>query len=288
MGQVLIDEQLIFDEDRFILFRVGGLDDEPLRLGAIASRCFSLILRSKDAVVRKRDLMAGAWGSYGLEVTDNSLAQVVRQLRLALEKLQPDRDFIQTVPRIGYRLTDGVRIEELSSEPPNALVACEKVLLNEALVQVELRKTCCKGLDVQPPSMSGGQILEAESLGGRLPRALSASLHERGLIALLVWGLLAFLLGVIGLVPTNDSLRLDFSAPSTIGGIQVYSSTSDMNPQTGSALQTLILRSQKIAMLLGISSDKVHVYLLPARRGADQIFCDGDLQSPQSRCIGVQ
>jgi DNA-binding winged helix-turn-helix (wHTH) protein len=288
MGQVLIDEQLIFDEDRFLLFRVGALDEAPLRLGAIASRCFSVMLKSKDDVVRKRELMAGAWGSYGLEVTDNSLAQVVRQLRLALEKLQPDRDFIQTVPRIGYRLIDGVRVEELSCEPLSALLTCEGALDNEAFVQVGQRKACGNDIAVQVPSMSEVKVLSAEKLGVRLSRALSMSSHRRGWLALLAWGLLAFLSGAIGLIPSGDSIQLDFAAASPIGGVQVYRSTSDLNPQPASSFQSLIPRSQKIAVLLGISFDKLHLYLLPAGEGADQIFCDGELQSPQSRCIGVQ
>ena len=288
MGQVLIDEQLIFDEDRFLLFRVGALDEEPLRLGAIASRCFSVMLKSKDEVVRKRELMAGAWGSYGLEVTDNSLAQVVRQLRLALEKLQPDRDFIQTVPRIGYRLTDGVRVEELSSEPLSTLITCEGALVSETFVQVGQREACGNDRAVQVPSMSGVKVLSSERLGVRLPRALSMSSHGRGWLALLAWGLLAFMLGAIGLIPGSGSAQLDFAAPSTISGVQVYRSTSDLNPQTTSSFQSLIPRSQKIAVLLGISFDRLHLYLLPASGGVGQIFCDGELQSPQSRCIGVQ
>ncbi|WP_460164043.1 winged helix-turn-helix domain-containing protein [Pseudomonas sp. S2_F03] len=163
MGQLLIDEHLVFDENNFLLFRVDAANEEPLRLGAIASRCLAMLLRSGGSVVRKRELMAGAWGQYGLEVTDNSLAQVVRQLRLALEKLQPDREFIQTLPRIGYKLADGVTVEELTAHPKPALPSCTMVTGNEA--------PCPLSLPYRP------SLMQREKLANRLRS--SQSLPQR-------------------------------------------------------------------------------------------------------------
>lgn len=281
MGQVLIDEKLVFDEDNFLLFRVDYADEEPLRLGAIASRCLALLLRSSGVVVRKRELMDEAWGQYGLEVTDNSLAQVIRQLRLALEKLQPDHEFIQTLPRIGYKLSDSVRVQELP--------AVAKKAPAPALTDNELPIP-----DAAPLSTvadSSGECVEplANVVATTSPTRLSMPPIRWGLgLALPLWGILAFLLGKFWLAPAPEVSPPIFAAPVTMNEVQVYPPAQDPQLMTSSYLQPMILRSRKLAVLEGLSLENLHLYLLPGRRGGDQILCDGELKAPGSRCIGVQ
>jgi hypothetical protein len=50
----------------------------------------------------------------------------------------------------------------------------------------------------------------------------------------------------------------------------------------------MVQDSRKLAGLLGLSAQNIHLYLLPSRQGADQILCDGELETASSRCIGVQ
>jgi DNA-binding winged helix-turn-helix (wHTH) protein len=286
MGQLLIDEHLVFDENNFLLFRADA-DEEPLRIGAIASRCLAMLLRSDGAVVRKRELMAGAWGQYGLEVTDNSLAQVVRQLRLALEKLQPDREFIQTLPRIGYKLADGVRVEELSAVAKTAPAQSEVVAGDEVPV---------------PAAPPDSTMADAEDELDKPPLPASARPDSRPLpvlpitsqkrwglwLALPLWGVLAFLSGKTWLAPSPEAAPPAFAAPVTVDEVRVHLSAQDVQPPATSHLQLMVQDSRKLAGLLGLSAQNIHLYLLPSRQGADQILCDGELETASSRCIGVQ
>lgn len=287
MGLVLIDEQLVFDEDNFLLFRADCADEEPLRVGAIASRCLAMLLRSGGTVVRKRELMEGAWGQFGLEVTDNSLAQVVRQLRLALEKLQPDREFIQTLPRIGYKLADSVRVEEVSSVSKAVPVAGEAIIESERPILAPVMPDT-ESQGAEPPSIMA-MPAAMESACDSLPVSPVTSPVRWGLwVALLLWGALAFLLGRIGLPASPEVIPPTFATPVTISEVQVHLSARDIQPMAPSFLQPLVLRSRKLAELEGLSLDNLHLYLLPARRGADQILCEGELEKVGSRCIGVQ
>ncbi|HEF4760927.1 TPA: winged helix-turn-helix domain-containing protein [Pseudomonas putida] len=287
MGQVLIDGQLVFDEDNFLLFRLDTPDAEPLRLGAIASRCLAILLRSGGTVVRKRELMAWAWGQYDLEVTDNSLAQVIRQLRLALEKLQPDREFIQTLPRIGYKITDSVRIEELPAIAKVSSITSASVAGSEGPIPASPPPRVDIGSDDgQSPSIA--QVLDETATGpSPMPPVLSA--RRWGLwLALPLWGSLAFLLGKFWMPPTSDVSIPMFASPLTMNDVQVHPLLADPQPQVPSLLQPKVVKSQKLAALLGMTSDDLHLYLLPGRRGADQILCEGELEALGSRCIGVQ
>jgi DNA-binding winged helix-turn-helix (wHTH) protein len=279
MGQLLIDEHLVFDENNFLLFRVDAIDEEPLRLGAIASRCLAMLLRSGGAVVRKRELMAGAWGQYGLEVTDNSLAQVVRQLRLALEKLQPDREFIQTLPRIGYKLADGVTVEELSAVAHTAPAPAAPPAPTMADAEDE---------PDEPPALTATPA-SAQPHSPPPPERPITPARRWGLwLALPVWGVLAFLCGKIWLTPSPEVAPPAFAAPVTMEDVRVHLSTQEVQTPTTSHLQLMVRNSRALAGHLGIPVQNMHLYLLPSRRGADQILCDGELETASSRCIGVQ
>jgi DNA-binding winged helix-turn-helix (wHTH) protein len=286
MGLVLIDKQLVFDEDNFLLFRLDASGEEPLRVGAIASRCLAMLLRSGGSVVRKRDLMSGAWGQYGLEVTDNSLAQVVRQLRLALEKLQPDREFIQTLPRIGYKLSDGVRVEEWPGQPIANADAVDRALpidappLSDPVDQAEEEIA----FPSMPPTHDAADTDPAPS-----PVRPVRSQRRWGLwLALPVWGALAFLLGNLGWGLSVDAPPPEFTAPVTVEDVHVHRSTQDVQILPAPHLQRMVEHSRKLAELLDLSAQNIHLYLLPSRRGADQILCDGELENADSRCIGVK
>ncbi|PWK39638.1 transcriptional regulator [Pseudomonas sp. OV226] len=291
MGQLLIDEHLVFDENNFLLFRVDAANEEPLRLGAIASRCLAMLLRSGGSVVRKRELMAGAWGQYGLEVTDNSLAQVVRQLRLALEKLQPDREFIQTLPRIGYKLADGVTVEELTAHPKPALPSCTMVTGNEAPLPLEPAVSAIadtEGEAGEPPSIKPIPA-STDPAPGPIPTSAIATPRRWHLwLALPVWGACAFVLGRIWLAPPLEVEPPAFAAPVTMDDVLVHLPTQDVQPPVAPHLQLMVENSRKLAGILGLSTQNMHLYLLPSRRGADQILCDGALETASSRCIGVQ
>jgi len=70
--------------------------------------------------------------------------------------------------------------------------------------------------------------------------------------------------------------------------VHVHLSAQDVHPPATSHLQLMVQNSRELAGHLGIPAQNMHLYLLPSRRGADQILCDGELETVSSRCIGVQ
>jgi hypothetical protein len=70
--------------------------------------------------------------------------------------------------------------------------------------------------------------------------------------------------------------------------VRVHLSTQEVQTPTTSHLQLMVRNSRALAGHLGIPVQNMHLYLLPSRRGADQILCDGELDTASSRCIGVQ
>jgi DNA-binding winged helix-turn-helix (wHTH) protein/tetratricopeptide (TPR) repeat protein len=78
------------------------LDGAPLPL---AWRCFDalmLLVDAQGAVVNREVLFQKLWP--GIEVEETSLTKVMSQLRRVLAEGDPTTEYIETVPRIGYRL----------------------------------------------------------------------------------------------------------------------------------------------------------------------------------------
>ncbi len=70
----------------------------PLRPQSLA--VLSILAENTGDAVSKNDLIASAWGS--VHVTDDSLIQCIADIRRAIS--DDDHVFVQTVPRVGYRL----------------------------------------------------------------------------------------------------------------------------------------------------------------------------------------
>ena len=96
-----------FDEASWTL-RVAGqavaLEGKPLEV------LHELLLRAGE-VVTKDEILDAVWP--GVTVVEGSLATAVSKLRKALGTREDNA--IETVPRIGYRLTATVRIESIDS-----------------------------------------------------------------------------------------------------------------------------------------------------------------------------
>lgn len=286
MALLLIDEQLIFDEDSFLLYRTDAPGDTPLRLGAIASRCLALLLRSSGTVVRKRDLMAAAWGQYGLEVTDNSLAQVVRQLRLALEKLQPEREFIQTLPRIGYKLLEGVRIVELSATGTAALIVKPPQVGSDLPDYATSTDTQDEALEPAEVPPSGVPVEPAERLTPSAASNPAPPWRWWLWLALPLWGGLAFGLGTVWQRPEQAAVP-QFLPPVTVQGLRIYLPVSGLASVSQPRLQAISQRIQQLTGLVEIAQESAHLYLLPTRHGGQAILCQDELEATNSRCVGV-
>ena len=88
----------VFDPARGNLHRDGA----TTALGQKASALLSALLRSEGAAVSKSDLMDAAWP--GTVVEEGNLTVQIAALRKALGQDSEGRDWIVTVPRVGYRL----------------------------------------------------------------------------------------------------------------------------------------------------------------------------------------
>jgi TolB-like protein len=86
------------DPDRGALLREG----RPVPLGQRAAAVLAALLAAQGRTVSKADLLAQAWP--GTIVEEGNLTVQIATLRRALGPMPDGRDWIVTVPRVGYRL----------------------------------------------------------------------------------------------------------------------------------------------------------------------------------------
>ena len=258
MSTYVINDLIHFDSEAFTLYRADA-PTEPLRIGAIASRCLGLLLQADGEIVGKRELMAGAWGAFGLEVTENSLAQVVRQLRVALDKLQPGHELILTVPRIGYRINE--RVQLLDAAPSVAPV----------------EPTPAPTLPVQPaPAPAQPSHAPRHSdWPGRL--ALAA-------VALACWALLFKLPGLLYPIPLSER-PFEEADMQSLDDITLH-----LENMPAAALrpdnQQLAVRARQLGQALEL--DDLHLYRFAGQERSLNLLCSGELRPGDSHCLGLQ
>jgi DNA-binding winged helix-turn-helix (wHTH) protein len=100
---------------------------------ALSDRYLSVLLHlaaHAGSVVSKDDLVKAGWGDTA--VGDNSLEQAISALRRALGTSADDREYVETVPRQGYRLTAPVTraIPQATAADIDALLAPHRALLD--------------------------------------------------------------------------------------------------------------------------------------------------------------
>lgn len=107
-------------------YRVGNLLFHPalriiehpsgdrLRLRPKENDVFVMLCQSYPGIVPRGDIEREIWGS-GVIVTDNSMNQVIKELRKSLN--DRENNLIQTVPRMGYVLNVAPAIEEDITPP---------------------------------------------------------------------------------------------------------------------------------------------------------------------------
>ena len=111
MARYLIAGVMLFDDE---LYEVSGAGDvvQSVMLGAAASRCFSTLLEAQGSIVTKKELLHAGWERYGQQVSANSVNQSIAQIRRCLSSVG-HCDYVVTVPRIGYKVSDALSIEKL-------------------------------------------------------------------------------------------------------------------------------------------------------------------------------
>src|SRR5687768_12335166 len=120
----------------FGCFELDGRTRQLRRNGervALSDRYFSVLLHlaaHAGTVVSKDDLVKAGWGDTA--VGDNSLEQAISALRRTLGTSADDREYVETVPRQGYRLTVPVTraMPQASAADIDALLAPHRALLD--------------------------------------------------------------------------------------------------------------------------------------------------------------
>lgn len=118
MGVYLIGQEIVFDSNNLTM-RSAHDGTKKISIGSVASRCLKILLDAKGETVKKREIIHKAWGNLGLEVTENSLAQAIRQIRTAIKEFSPHANPIATIPRIGYKVIAKIEVGDSIQEHEN-------------------------------------------------------------------------------------------------------------------------------------------------------------------------
>src|SRR5438445_5416892 len=92
-----------FETQHLYLFR----SDQPVAIAAKALSVLAFLIRHRDRVVSKADIVAEVWA--GISVQDNDLSVQMTALRKALSGAE-SHVYIETVPRRGYQFVGDVRV----------------------------------------------------------------------------------------------------------------------------------------------------------------------------------
>lgn len=111
MTRYLIADAMLFDDEVYEISTYASVDDAVI-LGAAASRCFATLLEAQGEIVTKKELLHAGWERYGQQVSANSVNQSIAQIRRCLSNLG-NPDYVVTVPRIGYKICDGLSITKI-------------------------------------------------------------------------------------------------------------------------------------------------------------------------------
>ena len=260
MSTYVINNLIHFDNEAFVLYTTDAPED-TLRIGAIASRCLTQLLQANGQIVSKRDLMSGAWGTFGLEVTDNSLAQVVRQLRVALEKLQPDHELIITIPRIGYKISEQVTLLDgtaPAAQPPMPSAPAPNEPAPHSQMPVHSSK--------RQPDWTRDLLLGLGTIASAL---------------------LLFQLPGLLRSPSLPEQPFDEYQVESIDTVWVHFENmpdSALKPDN----QKLVAQAKQLAQALNMDAHDLHIYRFTEQQHSLNLLCQGRLHAPGSQCLGIQ
>lgn len=109
-----IDGCIGFYADDGSLFRIDSNDSVTLPVPA--QRLLLLLLESDGEILGREELLVRVWDNYGLSSSGNSLNQYLSLIRRSMSAFGCDT-FVETLPKVGIRLHEGVLIEKEASTP---------------------------------------------------------------------------------------------------------------------------------------------------------------------------
>ncbi|CAM6963433.1 OmpR/PhoB-type domain-containing protein [Citrobacter freundii] len=115
----LINNEVTFRTDDGVLANLSS-SDNSLTLSITANRIFTYLLEQEGKVVSREEMFTNVWDKNGLLASNNSLSQYISLIRKGLQELGCEHEIIQTVPRVGFFIAEG--LVATIEEPPSVTV----------------------------------------------------------------------------------------------------------------------------------------------------------------------
>ncbi|MGL0763542.1 transcriptional regulator [Citrobacter freundii] len=115
----LINNEVTFRTDDGVLANLSS-SDNSLTLSITANRIFTYLLEQEGKVVSREEMFTNVWDKNGLQASNNSLSQYIYLIRKGLQELGCEHEIIQTVPRVGFFIAEG--LVATIEEPPSVTV----------------------------------------------------------------------------------------------------------------------------------------------------------------------
>ncbi|HDJ1441737.1 TPA: winged helix-turn-helix domain-containing protein [Serratia rubidaea] len=140
MSQVIyrIEESVIFSPEDTGLYRHNQTDN-VVAISSAAARLFTLLLKNRGNIVERDTILEKVWDEYGLQASNNNLNQCLSTLRRIIKNMGIDKNIIETIPKVGLRISHAIQIEEINLQPPT-LPASDKVPTSPRRARKKIKK----------------------------------------------------------------------------------------------------------------------------------------------------
>lgn len=134
----VINDVIFFEPEKNKVY----LNEDSATLSYVESKVLSLLISNINRVVTKNEVMEHSWE--GRVVTDSSLAKAISNIRKVLKKFSNEQDIVQTIPRIGYRLSCSVSepFTPLSAHQNNQSATFDTIEENAANTKFSITQHC--------------------------------------------------------------------------------------------------------------------------------------------------
>lgn len=107
--QIILNGVAAFLPEKHRVIAINS-DRPPLSLSIPASRCLALLVNYQGEVVLREHFFHEVWVSNGAQVTNNTFYQNISLLRRAFKEFGLNEDYIVTVPKVGVKLENTLKI----------------------------------------------------------------------------------------------------------------------------------------------------------------------------------
>lgn len=121
--QIILNGIAAFLPEKHRIIAINS-DQPPLSLSIPASRCLALLINHQGEVVLREHFFHEVWVSNGAQVTNNTFYQNISLLRRAFKEFGLNEDYIVTVPKVGVKLENTLKITrseegaKIATQPP--------------------------------------------------------------------------------------------------------------------------------------------------------------------------